>query len=71
MPVKKSALLLILSSVSSVSLLVYSSGITPPPRLNGVMPGIFPPATNCREMLEDKLFSPFEIISQMMLGTIA
>lgn len=71
MPLKKSAVLLIVLSASSVGLLVFSSSIPyPEPVIKGV-PERCTPVNCCSQFNKEKLFSPWDMISQIMLRSVA
>ncbi len=71
MPIKKSAILLIVLSLSSVSLLVFSSSVTPSLPAMPDTPVEFTPAKCCTKMIETKSDSPWDMISQIMLRSAA
>lgn len=66
MLIKRSALLLILLSVSSVSLLVFSAASAPPVTVVPEIPVKCPPAKCCSQINEPKIFSTWDMISQMV-----
>ena len=66
MPLKKSAHLLILLGISSVSLVIFSANV------KHTVPFTATVAVQCcSQIAEARLFSPWEIISQMMLRSAA
>ncbi|MEP7143141.1 MAG: hypothetical protein ABI707_09740 [Ferruginibacter sp.] len=71
MPLKKSALLLILLSASSVSLLVFSAALAPQEPVVPVIPVQGTPVKCCSQINEPKTFSPWDMISQIMLRSAA
>lgn len=66
MPLKKSAHLLILLGLSSVSLVIYSANVVPIVPVKAAMT-----VQCCSQVKEAKFFSPWEMISQMMLRSAA
>jgi hypothetical protein len=71
MPIKKSALLSILLSVSSVSLLVFSAAIAPVVTIAPDIPVKCIPAKCCSQSNEPKIFSTWDVISQIMWRSAA
>ena len=77
MPIKKSALLLIVLSLSSVSLLVFSSDSTPAAEpAQSVLPTTCVPAKGiptkcCIQLNEPKTFSPWDLMTHIMLRSAA
>ncbi|MEO6733417.1 MAG: hypothetical protein ABIN01_19500 [Ferruginibacter sp.] len=71
MPLKKSALLLIILSVSSISLLVFASAITPPVTDVPVLPVKCVRTNSCNQMNENKLFQRWDMFSQIVLRSAA
>ncbi len=69
MPVKKSALLLIALSVSSIGLLVFSLDITPD--APNTPPVKCKSARRCSQLNEIKSFAPWDMVSQIMLRSAA
>jgi hypothetical protein len=62
MPIKRSAVLFITLTMSSVGLLVFSSKKLPPP---------VKPVNPCEQLKQTELFSPWGMMSQSMLRTSA
>jgi len=69
MSIKKSALLMIVLSASSVGLLVYSSAITPMPTIT--IPIDPTPKKSCSQLNECKPYPSWDMISQIMLRSAA
>lgn len=69
MPVKKSALLLIMLSVSSIGLLVFSSMITPEAVIAEPVKCKSP--RSCSQLIEMKFYAPWDMVSQVMLRSAA
>jgi len=69
MPVKKSALLLIALTVSSVGLLVYSLDITPAESI--AQPAKCKSSRCCSQLNEIKSFAPLDLVSQIILRSAA
>ncbi|MEO7530870.1 MAG: hypothetical protein ABIS69_05645 [Sediminibacterium sp.] len=71
MPIKKSAILLIVLSLSSVCLLVFSSSVTPSLPYIPDLPAVCTPAKSCTNMIEPKSDASWDMISQIMLRSAA
>lgn len=72
MPIKKSAVLLIILSLSSVSLLLFSASIAPSLEVIPAMPVNYTPTKCCSKVIDNnKDESPWDMISQIMLRSVA
>jgi len=69
MLVKKSAVLLMVTTFSSVGLLVFSSGITPDAPI--AEPVKCKSSRRCSQLNEIKSFAPWDMVSQIMLRSAA
>ncbi|MEO5890021.1 MAG: hypothetical protein ABIQ31_07180 [Ferruginibacter sp.] len=71
MPLKRSALLLIILAVSSMSLLVFSAAVAPPVSEVPLVPAQCTPEKCCSQVNEPKNFSTWDMISEIMWKSAA
>jgi len=71
MPIKKSGFILLLLALSSVSLLVYSSGIVAPQPVPEKLPVNCPHIHCCDQVQELPVISSWDMMTQIMLRSAA